>query len=98
MRPLQPRPDEELRGGGRNPWQNIAIAYVGSKGVPENKPLYDTLHGRGVKVMVATAPTYDKLPMMKQRAAAYRKVIEDGADIVESDRPIEVADALKVGN
>ena len=35
---------------------------------------------------------------MKQRAAAYRKVIEDGADIVESDRPIEVADALKVGN
>lgn len=77
------------------PWSNVAIAYVGSKSVPENRALYDALHAQGVMVMVATAPSYDKLPTGTERAAAYRKVIADGADILESDRPIEVARAIE---
>ena len=77
------------------PWSNIAIAYVGSKNNPENKALYDELHKRGMKVMVAAAPSYDKLPTVQERAEAYRQIIKDGADIIESDHPIEVAAALK---
>ena len=77
------------------PWSNIAIAYVGSKSLAENKLLYDALHQEGVMVMVATAPSYDKLPSVTERAAAYRKVIEEGADILETDRPIEAAQAIQ---
>lgn len=77
------------------PWANIAIAYVGSKSLAESQPLYNALHRKGVMVMVATAPSYDKLPTPSERAAAYRKVIEDGADILETDRPIEAAQALQ---
>jgi glycerophosphoryl diester phosphodiesterase len=69
------------------PWSNIAIGYVGTKSLAENKPLYDALHAKGTMVMVSTAPTNDKLPTVSERALAYRKVIEDGADILETDAP-----------
>lgn len=77
------------------PWDHIAIAYVGSKDLPENKALYDALHAKGVMVMVAAAPSYDKLPTAEERAAAYRKVFEDGADILETDRAIEAEAAIR---
>jgi glycerophosphoryl diester phosphodiesterase len=44
--------------------------------------------------MVSAAPTYDKEGDMEQRAADYRKIIADGADIIESDRPIEAGKAI----
>jgi glycerophosphoryl diester phosphodiesterase len=77
------------------PWGNISIGYVGTKSLAANKPLYDALHAKGIMVMVSTAPTEDKLPTPSERALAYRKVIEDGADILETDRPIEAAKAIK---
>lgn len=77
------------------PWSNVSIAYVGTKSLAANKPLYDALHAKGIMVMVSTAPTEDKLPTAPERALAYRKVIEDGADILETDRPIEAAEAIK---
>jgi glycerophosphoryl diester phosphodiesterase len=77
------------------PWGNIAIGYVGTKSLSENKPLYDALHEKGIMVMVSTAPTDDKLPTAPQRSLAYRKVIEGGADILETDRPIEAAKAVE---
>lgn len=77
------------------PWSNIVIAYVGPRNKPENKELYAELHKRGMMVMVAAAPIYDKLPTEQERADAYRQIIKDGADIIESDRPIEVVAALK---
>lgn len=76
------------------PWTNVAIAYVGSKNKPENKDLYAELHKRGRMVMVACSPSYDKLPTEAERAAAYKQIIADGADVIESDHPIEVAAAL----
>lgn len=76
------------------PWKNVAIAYVGAKNKPENKELYAELHKRGRMVMIGAAPTFDKLPTEEERAAAYRQIIADGADIIESDHPIEVAKAL----
>ena len=75
------------------PWSQI-MAYVGPLNKPENRVLYEKLHQRGVKVMISTAPTYDKLEKVDERRKAYRDVIAGGADVIESDLPIEVAEAL----
>lgn len=76
------------------PWSQI-MAYVGPLSKPENKQLYDLLHQRGVKVMISAAPSYDKLENSEERMAAYVKTIEEGADVIESDLPIEVGIALQ---
>ncbi|RNL87209.1 glycerophosphodiester phosphodiesterase [Sinomicrobium pectinilyticum] len=75
------------------PWENVLIAYVGAKSTKANKELYDLLHRRGVMIMVSAAPVYDK---MEKRVDAYRKILEDGADVIETDRPAEVAEAIKM--
>ena len=76
------------------PWSQI-MAYVGPLSKPENQVLYDLLHERGVKVMISAAPSYDKTEDPEEREAAYQKVVEDGADVIESDLPIEVGAALQ---
>ena len=75
------------------PWSQI-MAYVGPLNKPENKSLYDRLHERGVKLMISSAPTYDKLGSADERRKAYQDIIAGGADVIESDLPIEVAEAL----
>ncbi len=77
------------------PWKNM-IAYIGSENKPENKRMYDLLHERGVMCMVAAAPVYDKLADPQERANAYRDIFRSGADILESDYPVEVAQAVQV--
>ena len=72
-------------------WKNI-IAYVGQ---PKSKDLYDQIHERGAMIMVFTSKVYDKLKDKEERRSAYRKIIDDGADLLLSDRPIEAADALR---
>jgi len=76
------------------PWERM-IAYIGSVNKPENKELIDLLHARGVKCMISAAPTYDKLKSKEERAENYRDIFTKGADILESDLPIQVAEALK---
>lgn len=76
------------------PWKNM-IAYIGSENKPENQPLMKLLHERGVKCMISAAPVYDKLPAENQRAEAYRETFRQGADILESDLPVEVARAIR---
>jgi glycerophosphoryl diester phosphodiesterase len=71
------------------------IAYIGPKFLPENKELLNMLHERGVKCMISAAPTYDKLTDSLERAKSYADIIRSGADIIESDLPIEVAEALQ---
>ena len=76
------------------PWSQL-MAYVGPLSKPENQALYTALHQRGVKVMVSAAPSYDKEPDRAKQAEAYRKVILEGADVLESDFPIRVGEALE---
>jgi glycerophosphoryl diester phosphodiesterase len=57
--------------------------------------MYELLHARGVRCMISAAPVYDKLPTVQERASAYRKIIAGGADVLESDYPVEVGEALK---
>ncbi|HEY4209542.1 MAG TPA: glycerophosphodiester phosphodiesterase family protein [Puia sp.] len=88
--------EEEMKAYERAgvPWENITIAYVGPLSKTENKIYYNMLHHWKVLVMVSAAPTYDKETSAAQRAADYKKIIQDGADIIESDRPIEVGEAI----
>ena len=76
------------------PWKNM-IAYIGSENKPENKKMYDLLHARGVRCMISAAPVYDKLKAPRARAEAYRSIFSSGADILESDLPVEVAEAMR---
>jgi glycerophosphoryl diester phosphodiesterase len=76
------------------PWQQI-MAYVGPQDKPENKEIFDLLHQRGVMCMISTAPIYDKLPSAEERAKAYAQIIRNGADVIEADRAIEAAAAIK---
>lgn len=76
------------------PWKNM-IAYIGSLNNPENKVLYELLHAEGVMCMISTAPSYDRLGEPARRAANYREIFLQGADILESDLPIEVSQAIK---
>ena len=76
------------------PWKNM-IAYIGSENKPSNKGMFDLLHARGVMCMISAAPVYDKLGTVEERAAAYRDIFAQGADILESDLPVEVAEAIE---
>lgn len=76
------------------PWKNM-IAYIGPTNKPENKELQDLLHAKGVMCMISAAPTYDKLKDPAARAKNYRETFTMGSDILESDLPIDVAEAIK---
>lgn len=76
------------------PWSQV-MAYVGPEWKEENVKLYDLLHENGVKYMISTAPSADHLTSAEERAAAYRQIIKSGADVIESDMPVEVAKAIE---
>lgn len=70
------------------------MAYIGSENKPENQVLFTLLHQQGVMCMIAAAPKYDQLKTVEERASAYRESFMLGADILESDLPVEVARAI----
>lgn len=72
------------------------IAYIGPTVRPENQQLYELLNAKGIMCMISAASSYDKLASADERATAYRAIIGDGASILESDRPIEVAEAIGI--
>lgn len=71
------------------------IAYIGPDIKPENKRMYQLLNTKGVMCMISAAPTYDKLKTPAERAESYRNIFADGASILESDLPIETAEAVQ---
>lgn len=77
------------------PWSNYQFVYVGPVIDSTSKKLRDILHTKGVMVMISAATSYDRFQFKKERAKAYRKIIEHGFDIIESNRPLEVAEAVK---
>lgn len=84
--------DEYVKAG--IPWESI-IAYIGPEYTPENKELLKLLQEKKVMVMISSAPTFDKLPNPAERAKAFVEIFKGGADILESDLPVEVAIAIK---
>ncbi len=75
------------------PWYNI-MAYIGPRLTPQNKELMDLLHARGVMCMIGTGPSYDKIKDVEERKRGYREIIQAGANVIESDLPIDVAEAI----
>jgi len=84
--------DEYVKAG--IPWESI-IAYIGPEYTSENRELMRLLQEKKVMVMISSAPTFDKLASAEERAKAYVDVFKGGADILESDLPVEVAQAIK---
>ncbi len=76
------------------PWSHV-MAYIGPNNKPENQELIDMLHTRGVMCMISTAPTYDKLVDKAARYNTYREIIKTGVNVIESDLPIDVAEAIQ---
>ncbi|SKB28310.1 glycerophosphoryl diester phosphodiesterase [Parapedobacter luteus] len=71
------------------------IAYIGPEIKASNQALYRVLHSKGIRCMISAAPKYDKMETVEERAKAYRQIREDGATVLESDLPTEVAEALQ---
>jgi glycerophosphoryl diester phosphodiesterase len=53
------------------------------------------LNNAGAMCMISAASSYDRLKTADERRAAYQAIARDGASIIESDYPIELADAVK---
>lgn len=79
---------EDIRISGV-PWDNM-IAYVGHTINEGNSQIVDKLHADGVKCMISTAPTHDKLVTPEERKAAYEQEISKNPDIIETDIPTEL--------
>ena len=45
--------------------------------------------------MISAASSYDKLKSAEERKSAYISIAKDGASILESDMPIEAAEAIR---
>lgn len=71
------------------PWRNF-IAYIGPDYNEINTVIQQRLHQQGVMCMISAASSFDKIADPAARAAAYQKVFAQGADILESDYPIDV--------
>jgi glycerophosphoryl diester phosphodiesterase len=75
------------------PWENM-IAYVGPTINEENAKIVELLHAKGVRCMISVAPTHDKLATAEERKKAYLEEISKKPDIIESDIPTEIWNAL----
>ncbi len=76
------------------PWRNC-IAYIGPEFTPVNESILQQLHQRSVSCMISAAPIYDKIPVAADRWKAWQMIFKKGADILESDYPVQLAEAVK---
>ena len=73
------------------PTENM-VAYFGQ---PKKKAFYDLVHHKGMMVFVYTAKVMEKEKSKEIRVQSYRKTIEDGADILLSDRALEAYESIR---
>ena len=63
------------------------IAWIGGEVKPEQQEMIAYLRNKGVMVMIAIAPTTDKLPTDLERTRGYIKHLITRPDIIETDYP-----------
>lgn len=73
------------------PTENM-VAYFGQ---PKKKAFYDLVHHKGMMVFVYTAKVMEKEKNKEMREQSYRKTIEEGADILLSDRALEAYESIR---
>lgn len=76
------------------PWANM-IAYVGYTIDEKNAPIVKRLHDNEVKCMISVAPTHDGLSEKADRLKGYSSEFVKKPDIIESDYPLDVWEALQ---
>ncbi len=80
------------------PWRNV-IAFVGHN-PPEHKELYDFIHSKGAMCMIGTSRNLDrqwlekKISNIEALELGYRAWLNRGADIIETDIPVQLAPML----
>jgi len=80
-----------LRLNDRNIPDNRLIAFVGTSEVPPQ--VYDLLHGHGILCILGTMGNLDKQAATRGDTV-YTGLVERGADILSTDRPLEAGRAL----
>ncbi|MDR3328600.1 MAG: glycerophosphodiester phosphodiesterase family protein [Prevotellaceae bacterium] len=75
-------------------WRNM-IAYVGATIDEKNRAIVEKLRAHGVRVMISVAPTHDKLTDKAARMKEYKKELAKKPDVVESDIPTEIWEAMQ---
>ncbi|MBD1423193.1 glycerophosphodiester phosphodiesterase family protein [Sphingobacterium chuzhouense] len=70
------------------------FACIGTKISEKTNEINEMMRGYGIRSLISAAPTYDKLETEEERAKAYRKVIESGITILESDYPVGLRESL----
>ncbi|MDR2273796.1 MAG: glycerophosphodiester phosphodiesterase family protein [Sphingobacterium sp.] len=70
------------------------IVYIGPELKESNRAMYRFFNQKGVMCMISSASTYDKLTNKEERKEKYRAIFAQGASILESDLPMEVAEAI----
>jgi glycerophosphoryl diester phosphodiesterase len=80
------------------PWRNV-VAFVGHT-PPSDASLFEAIHKRGANCMVGTSRNLDRqvlgrrLTDIKQLERDYRLLLERGADLFETDIPVELGSML----
>lgn len=70
------------------------IVYIGAELRESNLEMYRFFNEKGVMCMISSASTYDKRTRKEERSEKYRAIFSQGASILESDLPMEVAEAI----
>src|SRR5690606_16971585 len=66
------------------------FACIGTELSDSTEAFVRLLKEHGIRSLIATASTYDKIKDPEERAAAYKKIVETGVSIIESDYPLEL--------
>jgi glycerophosphoryl diester phosphodiesterase len=80
------------------PWRNV-VAFVGHT-PPENRELYEMIHRKGANCMIGTSRHLDlrfikeKMSSLKPLEPDYRAFLERGADLIETDIPVQLGPLL----
>jgi len=74
------------------------FACIGTEINERTGELCALMRRHGIRCLLATASTYDKLESPAQRAEAYRQAIASGVTILESNYPVEVGRALSTAD
>lgn len=70
------------------------FACIGTEINDDTPAFVEMLRKHGVRSLLATASSYDKIEDPEERAEAYRRVAATGVTIIESDYPVELGEVL----
>jgi glycerophosphoryl diester phosphodiesterase len=80
------------------PWHNV-VAFVGHN-PPEDRELYKIIHSKGANCMIGTSRhldlrfTKEKMGSLQPLEPEYRAFLERGADLIETDIPVQLGPLL----